>query len=130
MDMYTKVLSIYPPNGGQNKTSFKLYIEIFPHRWKAINENHNFSLDLTLIRGLHTKLWASKVVGVLILRISGLLLGSRGTKWHLNARLMAKHREYYKEEGGGFPQVWAMASIMSLCLLVVRLCIKSVIATH
>jgi len=31
MDMYTNVLSIHPPNGGQNKTSFKLYIEIFPH---------------------------------------------------------------------------------------------------
>jgi hypothetical protein len=30
--------------------------------------------------GLHTKLWASKVVGVLILRISGLQLGNPKTK--------------------------------------------------
>jgi hypothetical protein len=25
------------------------------------------------------------------------------------------HRKYYKWEGGGFPQVWAMVSFMSLC---------------
>jgi hypothetical protein len=35
---------------------------------------------------------------------------------------MARHKEYYKEEGGGFPQVRAM---VSLCLLVVRSCTKN-----
>jgi hypothetical protein len=29
--------------------------------------------------------------------------GNFGTKWHLGASLMAKHKEYYKGEGGGFP---------------------------
>jgi hypothetical protein len=29
---------------------------------------------------------------------------------------MAKHRVYYKGEGDVFPQVWAMVSLMSLCL--------------
>jgi hypothetical protein len=28
---------------------------------------------------------------------------------------MAKHKEYYKGEGGGFPQVWAVVSIVSMC---------------
>jgi hypothetical protein len=36
--------------------------------------------DLISIGGLHTKLWDSKVTIVLILRISGLPLGSPGTK--------------------------------------------------
>jgi len=29
-----------------------------------------------------------------------------------------KHRVYYKREGGGFPQVWAMVSLMNPSLLV------------
>jgi len=37
---------------------------------------------------------------------------------------MATHREYYEGEGGGFPKVWAMVSLMSLCLPVVRPCTK------
>jgi hypothetical protein len=48
--------------------------------WKALDEGYNFTLDLTSIKGLHTKLWASKVARVLISRILGLQLGSLGTK--------------------------------------------------
>jgi len=66
---------------------------------------YNFALDLTLIEGLHVKLWASKVPRVPILGIPKLQLGSPKTKWHLGAGLVTKHREYYKKEGGGFPQV-------------------------
>jgi hypothetical protein len=29
---------------------------------------------------------------------------------------MAKHREYYKKEGGGFPQVQTMMSFVNPCL--------------
>jgi len=39
---------------------------------------------------------------------------------------MAKHKEYYKEEGGGFPQVWARVSFVNLCMPMVHLCTKSV----
>jgi hypothetical protein len=38
---------------------------------------------------------------------------------------MAMHKKYYKGEGGGFPQVQAVVSLMSSCLLVALLCIKS-----
>jgi hypothetical protein len=31
---------------------------------------------------------------------------------------MARHKEYYKGEGGGFPQVRVVLSLMSLCLFV------------
>jgi len=38
---------------------------------------------------------------------------------------MAKHRKYYKAEGGGFPQVQAMVNLVSLCLHVLRSYTKS-----
>jgi len=34
--------------------------------------------------------------------ILGLQLGRLGTKWHLGASPVAKHKKYYKGEGGGF----------------------------
>jgi len=98
--------------------------------WEALDEGYNYALDLTSIGGLHTKLWASKVTKVPILRISGLPLGSPETKWHLGANLMVRHKEYYKGEGGGFPQVWVNVSLVNLCLFVVHPCIKSVTTTH
>jgi hypothetical protein len=39
---------------------------------------------------------------------------SLGTKWHLGAGLVAMHKVYYKGESGGFPQVHAMVSLVSL----------------
>jgi len=54
---------------------------------------------------LHAKLWDSKVAKVLILGILEFPLGSFGTKCHLGVDPMAKHKEYYKGEGSGFPQV-------------------------
>jgi len=50
------------------------------YRWKAIEKGYNFDLHFISIGGLHAKLWASKVVGVLILGISRLPLGSPETK--------------------------------------------------
>jgi hypothetical protein len=46
-------------------------------------------------------------------RISRLPFGSPETKSHLDVAPMERHREYYKGEGGHFPQVWAMVSVMS-----------------
>jgi hypothetical protein len=42
------------------------------YRWKVVDKGYNFPSNFTLIIGLHTKLWASKVVIVPILRILGL----------------------------------------------------------
>jgi hypothetical protein len=98
--------------------------------WKDLHKGYNFSLDLTSIEGLHTKLWASQVTRVPILGISGLPLGNPKTKWHLGANPMAKHKVYYKKEGGDFPQVWAMVSLMSSCLPMARLCTKIVSIMH
>jgi hypothetical protein len=83
------------------------------YHWKYFNEGYNFSLDLISIEGLHTKLWGPKIVGVSTLAISRFPLGSPKTKSHLDAGLVKRHRVYYKEKGGGFPQVWAVVSLVS-----------------
>jgi len=81
--------------------------------WKALDEGCNFALDLISIQGLNTKLWGPKVAGVPTLAILGLSLGSPGTKNHLDVSPVGSHRVYYKREGGGFPQVRAMVSLVS-----------------
>jgi hypothetical protein len=48
--------------------------------WRALDEGYSIALDLITIGGLHAKLWAPKVAGVPIEGISGLPLGSPGTK--------------------------------------------------
>ncbi len=94
------------------------------YHWNALNKGYNFPLDLISIGGLHTKLWAPKIAGVPTLGISGLPLGSPRTKWHLGAGPVARHKIYYKGGLGGFPQVRAMVSLVSLYLPVVRMCTK------
>ncbi len=64
------------------------------------------------------------------MRISGLPLGSPKTKCHLDVSLVEKHKVYYKGEGGGFPQVRAMLSVVSLRLPMARLSTKSVSIMH
>jgi hypothetical protein len=50
--------------------------------------------------------------------VSRLLLGSPRIKSHLDAGAVERRREYYMGEGGGFPQVRAMVSLVSPELLV------------
>ncbi len=57
-------------------------------------------------------------MGILTLGISRLPFGSSGTKCHLDVGLLERHRVYYKGEGGGFPQVRAVMSLVSPNLFV------------
>jgi hypothetical protein len=84
------------------------------YRWKNLNKGYNFALDLIKIKGFHAKLCALKVARVPAVGISGLPLGSPGTKSHLDVVPVERCRVYYKGEGGGFPQVWAMVSLVGL----------------
>jgi hypothetical protein len=72
------------------------------HRWKALEENYKFASDLIPIGGLSWELWPPKVPGVQTGTVSGLLLGSPGTKNHSDVGAVGKHKEYYMGEGGGF----------------------------
>jgi len=89
-----------------------------------------FLENLISIEGLHAKLWTHKVARILIVRISGLPFGSPETKCHLDVDLMERQIIYYKGEGGDFPQVWAMVSLVSPSLFVIRPNIKSVSTIH
>ncbi len=100
------------------------------YRWKAVDEGSNFALDLITIEGLHTKLSGPKVVGVPTLGISGLPFWSLETKCHLDVAPVERHKTYFKGEGGGFPQVWAVVSLVNLNLPMVCLSIKSVETMH
>jgi len=81
--------------------------------WKALYEGDNFASDLISIWGLDAKLWAPKVARVPTLTISRFPLRSPRTKCYLDVGLVERHIVYYKGEGGGFPQVQAMLSLVS-----------------
>jgi len=76
------------------------------------------------------KVMGLQIVRVPILRILGLPFRNLKTKCHLDVGPMASHRIYYKGEGGGFPQVWVVVSLMSPSLPMTRPSTKSVIAMH
>jgi len=48
----------------------------------------------------------------------------------VDATPMANQKKYYKGEGGGFPQVLAMVSVVSLCMPMVCSCTKSAPTMH
>jgi hypothetical protein len=100
------------------------------YRWKALNEGYNFALDLISIGGLHIKLWSPKNARVLTLGISRLPFGSLETKCHLDVGLVERHKVYYKGEGGGFPQVQAVVSLVSPSLPVACPSTKSAQTMH
>jgi hypothetical protein len=52
-------------------------------------------------------------LGVQTGTVSGLLLGSPGTKSHSDVGAAERHIVYYMGEGGGFPQVRAVVSQLS-----------------
>jgi len=124
-------LNTWNTNTKSQKSPWFPYVQVTStYHWKALNEGYNFSLNLASIGGLHTKLWAPKVVGVPTLRILGLPVGNPETKWHLGANHVTKHKVYYKGEGCGFPQVRVVVSLVNLCLHVARPCTKGVSASH
>jgi hypothetical protein len=55
------------------------------HRWKALEKNYKFALDLIPIWGLSRELWALKIPRAQTETVSRLLLGSPGNKSHLDA---------------------------------------------
>jgi len=54
-----------------------------------------------------------KLAGIPILGILRIPLGRSETKCNLDASHVARHKVYYKGEGGGFPQVRAVVSLVS-----------------
>jgi hypothetical protein len=55
---------------------------------KTLNKGYKFASNFITIEGLHAKLWAPKVTGVLVVGILRLPLGSPETKSHLDVAPM------------------------------------------
>jgi hypothetical protein len=81
-------------------------------RWKALFQGYNFGLDLVPIGGQGEDLRSPKVPGLQPGTVSGLLLGSPGKNSHLDVASAERCRVYYMGEGGGFPRVRAMVSLV------------------
>jgi hypothetical protein len=118
----------FPTTKVKNRPDLLVYRWRATYHWKAFDKGYYFSLDLISIKDFHTKLWASQVARVLISGILG--LRSPETKWYLGVSPMARHRGYYKGEGGGFSQVRTVMNLANLCLLMVCLCTKSAPIMH
>jgi hypothetical protein len=104
----------WPPKV-KNRPDFLACKQRATYRWKALDKGYNFAWDLIAIWGLHRKLCALKVAKVSVVAISGLPFGSPGTKSHLDVAFVApmeRHIIHYKGEGGGFPQVRTVVSLV------------------
>jgi len=112
------------------------HIKLCAYRWhatyfcKTIDEGNDFALDLISIGNLHKKLWASKVLWVSILRILGLPNWDSWDKMTFGCNPHGYHKEYYKGEGGGLPQVQAVMSPVGMCMPVVHLWTKNAPTMH
>jgi len=81
--------------------------------WKAFKESYKFVSYPIPIGGLSKELWTHKVPDFQTGKVSKFLLGSPGTKSHSDVGATERRREYYMGEGGGFPQVWAVVSLVN-----------------
>jgi hypothetical protein len=97
------------------------------YHWKT---GQGLQSKVISIKGLHIKLWGPKVARVPTLGISKRPFGSPGTKCHLDVGLVKRHKVYYKGEGGDFPQVWVVVSLVSPSLPVAHPSTKSAQTMH
>jgi hypothetical protein len=115
-----------PTTKSRGSTSSEIRFESATRRWKAFDERYNFALDLVAIRLWSREIWASKVPGLQTGIVSGLQLGSPGKNSYLDVVSAVSCKVYHKGEGGGFSQVWAVVSLVCLCLVlapkVLQLC--------
>jgi hypothetical protein len=103
------------PEKVKNRPDLLSYKWRATYRWKFLDESYNFVLDHTLIRGLLAKLWAPKSWESQLARFRDSHAGVPGEKSHLDVGSVERCRVYYKGEGGGFPQVQAMVSLVCSC---------------
>jgi len=124
-------LTIWLPNTkSQESTRFPCVQVACNISLKSFRRGLQLCLDLIVIKGLHTKLWGSKVTEVPTSTILGFSLGSPKTKSHLDVGLVERHIVYYKGEGGGFPQVRVVVNLVSLSLPVARPNTKNASTMH
>jgi hypothetical protein len=98
------------------------------YRWKFLYEGYNFALDFISIEGLHSKSLQSHNSPNLENFVNA--TWESWDKMTFGCWFRVRHREYYKGEGGGFPQIWAVMSLVNLCLPVARPYAKNAPTMH
>jgi hypothetical protein len=101
-----------------NRPDFVAFRRLATYRWKVLDKGYNFASDLIAIGVVHKKLCALKVARVPVVGILGLSLGSPGTKSPFGCGPCGELQSILYGEGGGFPRVWAVMSLVSPELLV------------
>ncbi len=101
-----------PTIKSQESTSSRRHLKECDKAWKAFDKSYNFGSNLVPIRARGEELWPFKVPGFQPGIVSGLQLGSPGKKSHLDVASAESCRVYYMGEGGGFPWVRAMVSLV------------------
>jgi hypothetical protein len=114
------------PQKGENQP------DSFACRWRATYHWKAFDEATTLLQTSSQSMIYKQSYGVPKSQESQLwqLSGSPETKCHLDVGLVERHIIYYKGEGGGFPQVRTMVSLVSSSLPVAHPCTKSASAMH
>ncbi len=88
----------------ENRPLSNIRFECATWRWKDLDEGYNFGLNVVTIGLYSRELWAFKV--------PGLHFGSPKNLCHLDVASTASCREYYMEEGDGFPRVRDVVSLV------------------
>jgi len=87
------------------------------YRWKAFMRATTFLQTASRFEVCSQSYGAPKSRESHLGRFRDFHLGVPGEKNHLDVAFVANHRVYYKGEGGGFPQVRAVVSLVCPCCL-------------
>jgi hypothetical protein len=85
------------------------------YRWKALDETYNFASTSPRSEVCSQSYWAPKSQECPLARFQDSHAGVPGEKSHLDVGPVERSRVYYNGEGGSFPQVWAVVSLVCSC---------------
>jgi hypothetical protein len=94
-----------------NRPLLDVRFECATWRWKDLDEGYNFGSDLIAIQLCSRELWRFKVPGVPLGQFRD-HFGSPGNLCHSDVASATSRREYYIGEGGGFPRIRAVVSLV------------------
>ncbi len=114
------------PQKVRNRPDFRACRWSATHHWKALDENYNFASNFIPIEGLSNKLWPCKIARIQPQQFRESPLGIPKQKCHLDVGLTEMRKEYYMGEGGGFPSIQVVVSLVSPKSLVACLGTKGV----
>ncbi len=84
-------------------------------RWKVLDKTYNFASTSPRSEVCSQSYWAPKSQECPLARFQDSHTGVSGEKSHLDVGPVERSRVYYNGEGGSFPQVWAVVSLMCSC---------------